>query len=133
MVLFCCLKGVRGKKAVDLAALTKLMVRFSKLVVEQPWIKEIDINPLMVSEDRLLALDARVILHDPDTTESNLSGVAIRPYPSQYIKPWTLNDGKQITIRPIRPEDEPLIVNFHQYVSEELASVLLITIANWLW
>ncbi|MEO1342487.1 MAG: GNAT family N-acetyltransferase, partial [Cyanobacteria bacterium J06635_13] len=45
--------------------------------------------------------------------------VAIRPYPSQYIKPWTLNDGKHIKIRPIRPEDEPLIVNFHQYVSEE--------------
>ena len=113
------LKGVRGKKAVDLKALTKLMVRFSQLVVEQPWIKEIDINPLIASEDRLLALDARVILHAPDTIESNLSQVAIRPYPSQYIKPWTLNDGKQITIRPIRPEDEPLIVNFHQYVSEE--------------
>ncbi|MEM8832211.1 MAG: GNAT family N-acetyltransferase, partial [Cyanobacteria bacterium P01_G01_bin.19] len=113
------LKGVRGKKAVDLTALNKLMVRFSQLVVEQPWIKEIDINPLMVSEDRLLALDARVILHDSETPGSDLSGVAIRPYPSHYIKPWTLNDGKQITIRPIRPEDEPLIVNFHQYVSEE--------------
>ncbi len=113
------LKGVRGKKAVDLTALTKLMVRFSQLVVEQPWIKEIDINPLMVSEDRLLALDARVILHNRDATESDLSQVVIRPYPSQYIKPWTLNDGKKITIRPIRPEDEPLIVDFHQYVSEE--------------
>ncbi|MGD1918756.1 MAG: bifunctional acetate--CoA ligase family protein/GNAT family N-acetyltransferase, partial [Pleurocapsa sp.] len=113
------LKGVRGKKAVDLKALTKLMVRFSELVVEHPWIKEIDINPLMISEDRLLALDAREILHDSDTTEPNLSQIAIRPYPSQYIKPWTLNDGKQITIRPIRPEDEPLIVDFHQYVSEE--------------
>ncbi|MGB5636384.1 MAG: acetate--CoA ligase family protein, partial [Waterburya sp.] len=103
------LKGVRGKKAVDLTALTKLMVRFSQLVVEQPWIKEIDINPLMVSEDRLLALDARVILHDPKASKSDLPPVAIRPYPSQYIKPWTLNDNKQITIRPIRPEDEPLI------------------------
>ena len=113
------LKGVRGKKAVNLKALTKLMVRFSQLVVEQPWIKEIEINPLMVSEDRLLALDARVILHKLNTKESDLSQVVIRPYPSQYIKPWTLNDGKLITIRPIRPEDEPLIVNFHQYVSEE--------------
>ncbi len=113
------LKGVRGRAAVDLTALTKLLVRFSQLVVEQPWIKEIEINPLMVSEDRLLALDARVILHHPDARESDLSQVAIRPYPSQYIKPWTLNDGKQITIRPIRPEDEPLIVNFHQYVSEQ--------------
>ncbi len=113
------LKGVRGRKAVNLTALTKLMVRFSQLVVEQPWIKEIDINPLLVSEDRLLALDARVVLHDPETSESNLPHVAIRPYPAQYIKPWTLNDGKQVTIRPIRPEDEPLIVNFHQHLSEE--------------
>ena len=113
------LKGVRGTKAVDLTALAKLMVRFSQLVVEQPWIKEIDINPLLVSGERLLALDARVVLHERDEAETNLSQVAIRPYPMQYIKSWTLNDDTQIIIRPIRPEDEPLIVNFHQYVSEE--------------
>ena len=113
------LKGVRGQKAVDLTALAKLMVRFSQLVVEQPWIKEIDINPLLVSSDRLLALDARIILHDTDTSESQLPRIAIRPYPAQYIKPWTLNDGKTVTIRPIRPEDESLIVKFHQYISEE--------------
>ena len=113
------LKGVRGRKAVDLTALARLMVRFSQLVVEQPEIKEIDINPLLVSSDRLLALDARVVLHNPEATERNLPQVAIRPYPTQYIKPWTLNDGKQITIRPIRPEDEPLIVNFHQDISAE--------------
>ena len=113
------LKGVRGRKAVDLTALAKLMVRFSQLVVEQPWIKEIDINPLLVSSDRILALDARVVLHDIDTEESQLPRVAIRPYPAQYIKTWTLNDGKQVTIRPIRPEDESLIVKFHEYISEE--------------
>ena len=113
------LKGVRGSKAVDLTALAKLMVRFSQLVVEQAWIKEIDINPLLVSSERLLALDARVVLHDPDTSKSKLPGVAIRPYPTQYIKPWTLNDGRRVTIRPIRPEDEPLIVKFHQSLSEE--------------
>ncbi len=112
-------KGVRGNKAVDLHGLTKLMVRFSQLIVEQPWIKEIDINPLLVSGDRLVALDARVVIHDSSTTEENLPPVAIRPYPTQYIKSWTLNDDRQVTIRPIRPEDEPLIVDFHQYVSEE--------------
>ncbi len=113
------LKGVRGRKAVDLTALAKLMVRFSQLVVEQPWIKEIDINPLLVSSNRLLALDARVVLHNTDAIKSQLPRVAIRPYPTQYIKPWALNDGKQVTIRPIRPEDEPLIVKFHQPLSEE--------------
>ena len=59
------LKGVRGRKPVDLAALESLLVRFSKLIVEQSAIAEIDINPLIASPDRLLALDARVVLHDP--------------------------------------------------------------------
>ncbi|WP_036489394.1 bifunctional acetate--CoA ligase family protein/GNAT family N-acetyltransferase [Myxosarcina sp. GI1] len=113
------LKGVRGRKAVDMSALAKLIVRFSQLVVEQPWIKEIDINPLLVSEDRLLALDARIVLHDSKTNESQLPRVAIRSYPTQYTECSTLNDGKRVTIRPIRPEDEPLIVKFHQYLSEE--------------
>ncbi|MBI4893037.1 MAG: acetate--CoA ligase family protein [Acidobacteria bacterium] len=61
------LKGVRGRKPVDLAGLEQLLVRFSRLVVEQPWIKEIDINPLLASPERLLALDARIVLHDPAT------------------------------------------------------------------
>ena len=57
--VYTALLGVRGRRAVDLAALESLLVRFSQLVVEQPWIKEIDINPLVVNEERLLALDAR--------------------------------------------------------------------------
>ena len=66
--IFNALKGVRGRKPVDLAALEELLVRFSQLVVEQPWIKEIDINPLLASPERLLALDARVVLHGPEMT-----------------------------------------------------------------
>ena len=58
------LRGVRGRPPVNLAALEQLLVRFSYLVVEQRWIKEIDINPLLASPDRLLALDARVIIHE---------------------------------------------------------------------
>jgi acetyltransferase len=57
------LKGVRGRAPVNLAALEELLVRFSQLVVEQKWIKEIDINPLLASPERLLALDARVVIH----------------------------------------------------------------------
>ena len=62
------LKGVRGRKPVDLAALEVLMVRFSALVAEQRWIKEIDINPLLASPDGLIALDARVVVHGPEVT-----------------------------------------------------------------
>ena len=86
--IFTALKGVRGRKPVDLDALDALVVRFSELVVEQRWIKEIDINPLLASPDGLIALDARVVLHEPDTTEDQLPRPAIRPYPVQYAAPW---------------------------------------------
>ena len=80
------LKGVRGRKPVDLAALEDLLVRFSQLVVEQPWIKEIDINPLLASPERLIALDARVVVHGPDMTEDKLPTTAIRPYPIHLVR-----------------------------------------------
>ncbi len=113
------LKGVRGQASVNLVALEQLLVRFSQLVVTYPEIKEIEINPLLASAEQLLALDARVVLHGADITGEQLPKSAIRPYPHQYIKPWTLPDGMAVTIRPICPEDEPLIVAFHQTLSEE--------------
>jgi acetyltransferase len=112
------LRGVRGRKSVDLPALERLLVRFSQLVAEQPWVKEVDINPLLVSEASLLALDARVVLHDPAASEADLPRPAIRPYPVQYVTPWRTKDGTEVTIRPIRPEDEPLLVKFHPGLSE---------------
>ena len=117
--IYTALKGVRGRKAVDLAALEQLLVRFSQLVVEQPWISEIDINPLLVSADRIVALDGRVVLHDPKTPEDKLPKPAIRPYPGQYAAPWKMKNKTAITIRPIKPEDEPLMVKFHKTLSTE--------------
>lgn len=77
--IFTALQGVRGRPPVDLAALERLLVRFSQLVVEQRWIAEIDVNPLLVSVERMLALDARVVLHPPDTREEDLPRPAIAP------------------------------------------------------
>ena len=112
------MQGVRGRAGVDIGALEELLVRFSHLVVEQHWIKEIDINPLLASGDGLMALDARVVLYDSETTEDRLPRFAVRPYPIQYSASWRMKNGKEITIRPIRPEDEPLMVGFHQKLSE---------------
>jgi acetyltransferase len=117
--IFTALKGVRGRAPVDLGALDQILVRFSQLVAEQRWIKEIDINPLLASSERLIALDARVLLYGPDVAEEALPRLAIRPYPTQYVTPWALKDGTPVTIRPIRPEDEPLMVAFHATLSEE--------------
>jgi acetyltransferase len=117
--IFEALKGVRGRPPVDTAALERLFVRFSQMVVEQPWIKELDINPLLASPERLIALDARVVLHDPDTAEEDLPRTAIRPYPTRYVWAEETRDGEPVTIRPIRPEDEPMMVSFHGSLSEQ--------------
>jgi acetyltransferase len=116
--IFAALKGVRGRAPVDLAALELLLVQFSQLVAEQRWIREADINPLLVSGNRLIALDARVVVHGPESTPDTLPNLAIRPYPVQYVTPWKLKDGTPVTIRPIRPEDEPMMVRFHETLSE---------------
>jgi acetyltransferase len=117
-VIYNALKGVRGRAPVDLASLEGLLVRFSDLVVEQPWIKEIDINPLLASHERLIALDARVILHSADMKEKDLPKPSIRPYPVQYISHWKTKKGEEVTFRPIRPEDEVQMVEFHKTLSE---------------
>ncbi len=112
------LQGVRGRRPVDLAALELLMVRFSALVAEQTWIKEIDINPLLASPDGLIALDARVVVHAHDVKEEDIPKSAIRAYPSRYVARWQMKDGTDVTLRPIRPEDEPAMVKFHETLSE---------------
>jgi acetyltransferase len=121
--IYTALKGVRGRKPADLPALEQLLVRFSRLVVEQRWIREIDINPLLAGPDGLLALDARVIVQPPEMAESDLPRPAIRPYPVQYVGYWPMRDGREALIRPIRPEDEPLLVKFHGTLSERSVSL----------
>ncbi len=91
--IYTALKGVRGQQSVDMIALEQLLVRFSELVVEQPAIAELDINPLLASSQRLLALDARVILHPSDVAAEDLPRPAIRPYPRQYAKHWKTASG----------------------------------------
>jgi len=116
--IFKALLGVRGRAPVDIEALEELLVRFSQLIAEQPWIKELDINPLLASPQHLLALDARVVLHGPEMTEDQLPESAIRPYPVKLVSMWTMKDGNEVVIRPIRPEDEPLLITFHEKLSE---------------
>lgn len=116
--IYTALKGVRGRQPVNLEALDKLLVRFSQLIVEQRWIKELDINPLMASPNGLLALDARVVLFEKDLPDSALPKIAIRAYPRKYVFDWKMRDGRPVVIRPIRAEDEPLMIRFHQALSD---------------
>jgi acetyltransferase len=117
--VFDALRGVRGRAPVDLEKLEELVVRFSDLVTEQRAVKEIDINPLIACGEEFIALDARVVLHPPDIAEEDLPRLAIRPYPTQYVSAWKLREGAPVTIRPIRPDDEPLMIEFHRTLSEQ--------------
>ncbi|MFN7923085.1 MAG: bifunctional acetate--CoA ligase family protein/GNAT family N-acetyltransferase [Bryobacteraceae bacterium] len=114
--VFRALQGVRGRAPVDLEKLAALLVRFSRLVVECEGIQEIDINPLVVSDTTQVALDARVILSPAEP--GRYPRPAIRPYPVQYQWQAQLRNAT-MSIRPIRPEDEPLMVRFHQSLSDE--------------
>lgn len=107
----------QGRK-IDLASLEDLLVDFSQLVTEHVWIKEIDVNPLLVTTDNVVALDARVVLHDPKAREEDLPRPAIRPYPTQHVGTWIMKNGEPLTIRPIRPEDEPLMIKLHEHLSD---------------
>ncbi|MBV8418301.1 MAG: GNAT family N-acetyltransferase, partial [Verrucomicrobia bacterium] len=117
--VYAALKGIRGRAPVNLATIETLLVLFSFLVAEQRWIKEIDVNPLLASPTTILALDARIVLHDSTVKEESLPRLAIRPYPQQFVSKWKLHDGTPLTMRPICPEDEPLMVKFHESLSEE--------------
>jgi len=113
------LRGVRGRKPIDREVLAALLVRFSELVAEQPRIAEIDINPLLASPERVIALDARVVLHPLSIADAELPRLAIRPYPHEYIREAATDDGVKLVVRPIRPEDEPAVARFHAGLSSD--------------
>jgi acetyltransferase len=117
------LHGVRGQGPADLEGLEQLLVRVSRLVLDHPCIQELDINPLLASprgtSRPLVALDARLLILTGEGDICAAPRPAIRPYPIQYMRPRELRDGTAVTIRPIRPEDEPLVVAFHRTLSEE--------------
>jgi acetyltransferase len=103
------LQGYRGKAPADMRLLEQTIVSFSNLIVDFPEIAEMDINPISISKSKPYALDARIIIDlskiDHETPYPHL---VITPYPTRYVVPWRLSDGTELTLRPIRPEDEPL-------------------------
>jgi acetyltransferase len=104
------LHGFRGRRAVNIDRLVDSLMKFSYLIAENPSISELDVNPLLVTSEGATALDARVILDPPSaaTNPRRYSHLAIRPYPTEYVRHTTLRDHTKVLLRPIQPEDEPL-------------------------
>jgi len=96
-------------------------VRFSNMLVDFPEVKEVDINPLLVSGSEAWAVDVGIVLDHElgDKEPEQYSNLVIMPYPSKYIVPYRLRDGTQVILRPIRSEDEPLEAEFIENLSEE--------------
>ncbi len=119
------LKGFRNMPAIDEQALEQVLLRVSEMVCELPEIREMDINPLIVDERGLVAVDARITV-DRDDTEAPVGAardryahMAIHPYPAHLVDTHTLRDGTVLTVRPIRPEDARIEQEFVRNLSEE--------------
>ena len=103
------LKGYRGMPGVDVQAIQFLLYKFAYLVADFPEIKEIDINPFAIDEYGGIVLDAKIILDTKDFSQAlPYSHLVISPYPKEQISQFTLKNKKKVTIRPIKPEDEPM-------------------------
>ncbi len=101
----------------DMDALAETLVKVSRLVVRHPEIRELDINPLIVDETGVLALDARVRIADNRT--SPRKPIAIRPYPAQWETRFDIAEVGPVEVRPVRPDDERLYEEFFQNVSPD--------------
>jgi acetyltransferase len=104
------LLGYRGRPAANVGKLVEVLMRLSYLAADYPEIRELDINPLLVTPETVVALDARIVIDQErlDHPVEPYSHLALRPYPDKYTKRVTLRDGSEVTFRAIKPEDEPL-------------------------
>ncbi|MCP4044378.1 MAG: bifunctional acetate--CoA ligase family protein/GNAT family N-acetyltransferase [Gammaproteobacteria bacterium] len=113
------LGNFRNMPAVDIEKLIDILVCVSNMACELPWIREMDINPLLIDENEAVAVDARFKVGYPKPSTDPYNHLAIHPYPIHLISDEQLNDGTDIIIRPIRPEDAEIEQAFIRGLSPE--------------
>ncbi|MDY0012601.1 MAG: GNAT family N-acetyltransferase [Rhodocyclaceae bacterium] len=109
----------RNMPAVDMEALETVLLRISEMICELPWIQELEINPLIADEDGAVAVDARITVENVSPSADRYSHMAIHPYPSHLTSIWLHPESPAVTIRPIKPEDAGLTVEFVRELSPE--------------
>jgi len=115
--VFQILKGYRNRPAANIELLEEILIRLSQLVTDFPEIEELDINPLILLEDEAYAIDARVIVGPSETTSPD--HLAICPYPNHLEEIISTKGVSKIFIRPIKPEDAPLMVDLFSILTEQ--------------
>jgi acetyltransferase len=110
------LEGFRNLPAVDMSALERVLVQVAQLAVDIAEIAELDINPLLVDSEGAIALDARIRVTPASMPAADR--LAIRPYPKE-LEQTVILDGRELLIRPLRPEDAPQHREFVAHISEE--------------
>ena len=109
------LQGYRNMPPARLDVLEEILIRLAQLATDFSEIEELDINPLILTQEAACAVDARVLLKPSQVTAP--LHLVISPYPDQYEEHITTNTGSDIFIRPIRPEDAPLLVDLFETLS----------------
>ncbi|WP_167611640.1 bifunctional acetate--CoA ligase family protein/GNAT family N-acetyltransferase [Maribellus sediminis] len=104
------LTGWRGDTPKNIDKLIEVLIRMSYLAADYPEIEELDINPLIVTPTDVIALDARIVVDENimKNPVKEYSHLVLRPYPESLIRNCKLKDETPVTLRPIRPEDEPM-------------------------
>jgi len=114
------LGGYTGRRPANMRLLDEILVRFSQLIIDFPQFREVDINPIVIDENDAVALDARIMIEDRVLPEVQPYGhLVIKPYPTKYTTTYAMRDGGEVLLRPIRPEDEPLVAGLFRTFSEE--------------
>src|SRR5690554_296962 len=115
------LEGYRGAPRKNIEKLVEVLIRMSYLAADYPEIKELDINPLIVTQKDVIALDARIVIDEEvmKNPVKEYSHLILRPYPESLISSATLKDGSPVILRPIKPEDEPLWLELLASCSKE--------------
>jgi acetyltransferase len=111
------LRGYRDRPPADLDAIALTLIKVAQLVIDFVEIAELDINPLLADQDGVIALDARVRVSRRGLSAERR--LAIRPYPKELEDEVALDDGRTLLLRPIRPEDEPMLVAAFRKASPE--------------
>jgi acetyltransferase len=117
------LKGYRDVPAAKVADVALTLVKLAQLAADVPELRELDINPLLADQNGVLALDVRIAVAPLDP-EPKFKGVgynrfAVRPYPKEWEQRLELDDGTQIFVRPLRPEDEDMLRRFLERITAD--------------